>query len=53
VEGTLLDTITNGVPLRQLLLGDSLAIKSGGTLTNGKDLHVTVYLKPLGKGDYR
>ncbi len=37
----------------QLSVGDRLAIKSGGTLTNGKDLQITVYLKPLGKGDYR
>lgn len=38
---------------RQLDVGDRLAIKSTGTLTNGKDLQITVYLKPLGKGDYR
>ena len=37
----------------QLDIGNRLAIKSGGTLTNGKDLQVTVYLKPRGKGDYR
>lgn len=37
----------------QLAIGDRLAIKNGGTLTNGKDLQLTVYLKPLGKGDYR
>lgn len=38
---------------KQLAIGDRLAIKSGGTLTSGKDLQLTVYLKHLGKGDYR
>lgn len=38
---------------RQLAAGDRLAIKSSGTLTALKDLQVTIYLKPLGKGDYR
>ena len=44
---------TTALQNRQLAAGDRLAIKSGGTLTNGKDLQVTVYLKYLGKGDYR
>jgi hypothetical protein len=38
---------------RQLKVGDRLAVKSGGTLTSSADLQVTLYLKPLGKGDYR
>jgi hypothetical protein len=38
---------------RQLSAGDRLAIVSGGTLTNLLDLQVTIYLKPLGRGDYR
>lgn len=50
---TLVSTSTAGVSDRQLRAGDRLAIKNGGTLTNGKDLQITVYLKPLGKGDYR
>jgi hypothetical protein len=33
--------------------GDRLALKSSGTLTDLKDVQVTVYLKPSGKGDYR
>ena len=33
--------------------GDRLAIVSGGTLTSMKDLNITVYLAPRGKGDYR
>lgn len=37
----------------QLLVGDRLALRSGGTLTNGRDIQVTVYIKRLGKGDYR
>ncbi len=51
--GVLSTTSTAGVSNRQLRAGDRLSILSGGTLTNGKDLQVTVYLKPLGKGDYR
>ena len=38
---------------RQLKVGESLSLKSSGTLTALKDLQVTVYLKPLTKGDYR
>jgi len=53
VEGTLLNSKTNGIYDRRLMIGDALAIKAGGTLTNLKDLQVTVYLKPIGKGDYR
>lgn len=52
-DGVLATTSTAGVSDRQLRAGDRLALKSGGTLTNGKDLCVAVYLKPLGKGDYR
>lgn len=44
---------TSELQNRQLSTGDRLAIKSGGTLSSGKDLQVTIYLKPLGKGDYR
>lgn len=36
-----------------LSVGDRLALKDGGTLTNQVDLQVTILLKPLGKGDYR
>ena len=50
---TLVITQTNGIIPTQLNIGDRLAIKSGGTLTSGKDLQITVYIKPLSKGDYR
>lgn len=50
---TVLRKKTTDLQNRQLAAGDRLAIKSGGTITNGKDLQVTVYLKYLGKGDYR
>lgn len=53
LDGVLATNSTAGVSDRQLRAGDRLALKSGGTLTNGKDLCVTVYLKVLGKGDYR
>lgn len=38
---------------RQLVEGDRLSIKSGGTLTDLKDMQITLYCKPLGRGDYR
>jgi hypothetical protein len=37
----------------QLKIGDSLALKSSGTIAAVKDLQVTVVIKRLGKGDYR
>ncbi len=33
--------------------GDRIALKDGGTLTNLRDLCVTIYFKRVGKGDYR
>lgn len=33
--------------------GDRMAFVDGGTLTNLTDLVVTIYYKPLGRGDYR
>lgn len=33
--------------------GDRLALKDKGTLTNTQNICITLYLKPLGKGDYR
>lgn len=53
VKGTLVSSRTAGISDRRLDIGDSFAIKSSGNLTNLKDLHVIVYLYPLGKGDYR
>lgn len=38
---------------RGLVQGDRLAIKSSGTITAIKDLQVSIYLKMLGRGDYR
>ena len=38
---------------RQLKPGDRLAIKDTGALTSLQGIQVTLYLKPLGKGDYR
>lgn len=38
---------------KKLAVGDRLAWKTSGTLTALKDVHITIYLKPLGKGDYR
>ena len=38
---------------KQLLEGDRLALEDTGTLTAVNHVCVTVYLKPLGKGDYR
>lgn len=38
---------------RQLKPGDSLAAVSSGTLTSLEGVHLEVYLKPLGRGDYR
>lgn len=38
---------------QRLNIGDSLALKDTGTLTNVAGLQVTVLLKPVGKGDYR
>jgi len=33
--------------------GDRLALKGAGTLTNALNLAVTIYYKPLGRGDFR
>lgn len=33
--------------------GDSLCAVEGGTLTNLQNLAVTIYYKPLGRGEYR
>lgn len=33
--------------------GDRMAFVDGGTLTNLTDLVVTIYYKPLGRGDFR
>lgn len=43
-----------GVDLTSKVLdiGDSLAWKTSGTLTDLADVHITVYLKPLGRGGY-
>lgn len=38
---------------RQLKPGDRLAIKDTGALTSLQGIQVTLYLKPLAKGDYR
>ena len=38
---------------RQLMEGDRLAFIDAGTLTNLVGLHVTLYCKFLGRGDYR
>lgn len=38
---------------RTMDVGDRLALKASGTLTNSADMCVTLYIKPLGKGDYR
>lgn len=38
---------------RILQEGDALCAVEGGTLTNLLDLLVTVYYKPLGRGEYR
>lgn len=43
------ETIQNS----QLLPGDRLALKDTGTLTALEDVVVTVYLKPLAKGNYK
>jgi hypothetical protein len=37
----------------QLLPGERLAVKDGGTLTDTQSICITLYCKPLGKGDYR
>lgn len=37
---------------RQLVEGDRLALKDGGNLTVIAGVQITLYLKPLGKGDY-
>lgn len=44
---------TTALQNRQLARGDRLALKTSGTLTALKDVHVTIYLKPLGKGNYK
>lgn len=51
-EKTDFDGTTIPIP-RRLLRGDRLAIKSTGTIAAVKDLQITIYLKPLGRGDYR
>jgi hypothetical protein len=38
---------------RQLATTDRLALKTSGTLTALEGVQVTLYIKPLGKGDYR
>jgi len=38
---------------RQLMTTDRLALKTTGTLTTLEGVQVTLYIKPLGKGDYR
>lgn len=38
---------------RQLALGDRLVLRTSGTLTSLEGVQVTIYIKPLGKGDYR
>ena len=38
---------------RQLKEGDRLALVVSGTLTSLEDVNLTVYLKPLGNGEYR
>lgn len=42
-----LETTHGGIPLKQLNVGDVLSCWPGGTLTNLKDLTITVYLKVL------
>lgn len=44
---------TTALQNRQLRRGDRLALKSSGTLTSLKDLELSIYCKPSGKGDYR
>lgn len=51
-QGGDFDSTTYPSP-RRLMRGDRLAIKSTGTIAVVKDLQITVYLKPLGRGDYR
>ena len=46
-QGTLLSTA------RQLVQGNRLALKTSGTLTSLQGVQVTLYIKPLGRGDYR
>jgi len=38
---------------RVFLEGDRIALLDGGTLTNLRDLVITIYYKPLGRGGYR
>lgn len=38
---------------RQLKEGDRLGLLDGGTTTNGKGCHLTLYFKYLGRGSYR
>lgn len=49
-EGKTLVTATSA---RQLKENERLAIKSSGTITALKDLQVTLYLKFLGRGEYK
>ncbi len=37
---------------KTLAVGDRLAWKTSGTLTAVANVHITVYLKPLGRGSY-
>ena len=43
----------NDLQNRTLKTGDRIALKDAGTLTALVGVCVTIYLKPLGKGDYR
>lgn len=52
VSKTTPDLTTTKADLR-LERGDRLALKDSGTLTAVAGVNVTIYLKPLGKGDYR
>jgi hypothetical protein len=46
--------IKSGKDLQNIILksGDRLALKDSGDLTNQVGVCVTIYLRPLGKGDY-
>lgn len=43
---------TTDLQNRTLKVGDRLALKDTGTLTAVNDVCVTVYLRPIGRGDY-
>ncbi len=53
LNGVVSKVKTSSIVPSQLEIGDRLALKSGGTLTSGKDLQVTLYCKPRNKGDYK